>query len=92
VFVTEKTWKPIVFGRPFVMYATPTHEDFLESLGFSVGTKTMGDPVLAAEAIKMMVMGDGEIDSIHVTENRRVADPHRWTSKLYSWLDRTVRD
>jgi len=91
VFVTEKTWKPIVFGRPFVMYATPAHEDFLESLGFSVGTKTMGDPVLAAEAIKMMVMGDGEIDSIHVTENRRVADPHRWTSKLYSWLDRTVR-
>lgn len=92
VFVTEKTWKPILWGRPFIMYATPGHEDFLESLGIAIDEKTMGDPALTAELVKIGAEGDliMRFDNT-IMNNKRAADPHRWTSKLYSWLDRTVR-
>jgi len=93
VFITEKTWKPMMFNRQFVMYATPAHEDFLESIGCSIGYKTMGDPVLAAEAVKMMCEDGNMIsqDKQNPTINRRIADPQRWYRSLYKWLDMTVR-
>ena len=33
VFITEKTWKPVAAGVPFVMYGNPGTMDFLKSIG-----------------------------------------------------------
>ena len=94
VFVTEKTWKPMIAGRIAVIYATPAHEDFLEELGFWFPSKTRGDPAKAAKAMEDLYLNTDPMQAsrrIETIQNRRLADPQRWISMLYSWLDRNVR-
>jgi len=94
VFVTEKTWKPLLAGRIAVIYATPGHEEFLSSFGFWFPANTNGDPAIAAKAIEDLHQNVDPMQSSRAFEtirNQQLADPQRWVSMLYTWLDRNVR-
>ena len=80
VFVTEKTWKPIMQGRPVVFYATPEHEIFLESLGFKFPYKCYGQTEKVVEGLLTA-------NTDYVEHNKTLADPNYWTAKLYDWLE-----
>ena len=91
VFVTEKTWKPMMFRKDILFYATAGHEDFLESLGFEIPLKTGGDPAKIVEHLtNMEKKWDAKwLDAQH--HNHQLCNPQRWISVFYSWLDRNVR-
>ena len=90
-FLTEKTWKPMIAGHPFLFHATADHENFLESLGFEMYLKTYGDVKkitsivsdLAHGGYKSYTFKDWSEIAVH---NRSVANPDRWKSKLHYWL------
>lgn len=91
-FVTEKTWKPFLSKHPAIFYATKSHEEFLESLGFEMYMKTNGDPVKVASIIsdiehggyKDYTLSDWSSIAIH---NQSVASPMNWIYKLHTWLE-----
>lgn len=83
VFVTEKTWKPFYAGKSAIFYATPRHEKFLEKLGFAVPNRTDGDPERVVDILK----SDYCYLEEEIQNNRMMANPDRWISKLYHWLD-----
>lgn len=91
VFVTEKTWKSFIAQRVGIFYATPKHEEFLESLGFEIIYKTGGDPARVADSIEK-VDHNWNINWLEMRKhNKELCNPQRWTSGLFSWLDRNVR-
>jgi hypothetical protein len=90
-FVTEKTWKPLLAKHPVLYYATPKHEEFLESLGFETYVKTNGDPEKVASIVGDIAYG-GQNDYTYRNWNsiadhdRRLTDVELWRDKLYRWL------
>ena len=90
-FITEKTWKPMIAGHPFLFHATTDHENFLESLGFEMYEKTYGDVKKITSMIHTMSnLRSGEYSFNDWTEislhNRSIANPDKWKSKLHYWL------
>jgi hypothetical protein len=91
VFTTEKTWKPLLANHPVLYYATPKHEEFLESLGFEMYIKTYGDPDRVASIVSDIAYGGwGDYtyrnwNSI-ADHNRRLTDAEQWRARLHSWL------
>lgn len=57
-FITEKTYKPLLAGHPFVALATPGHYEYLHKLGFETW------PDLIDESFDMEVNIDRRIDMI----------------------------
>ena len=90
-FITEKTWKPFIGMHPVIFYATPSHEEFLESIGFEMYIKTNGDPEKVATVVNDIAYGGwGDYtyrnwNSI-AAHNRRFANDDWWRNKFHSWL------
>ena len=90
-FVTEKTWKPLLAKHPVLYYATPGHEEFLESLGFEMYIKTNGDPDRLTSIVSDIAYGGwGDYtyrnwNSI-ADHNQRLTDTALWRDRLYNWL------
>lgn len=91
VFTTEKTWKPLVAKHPVLYYATPGHEEFLESLGFEMYIKTHNDPDRLTSIVSDIAYGGwGDYtyrnwNSI-ADHNCRLTNPDLWRDKLHRWL------
>lgn len=92
VFVTEKTWKSLIAEREVIFYATPGHEEFLESLGFELAHKCGSDHNAIADMLKDLDEQwlPSDNNGLH-RHNRELCNPQRWISVLFSWLDRNVR-
>lgn len=82
VFVTEKTWKPIIQNRPAIFYATAEHESFLESIGLVIPYKCYGD---ASRAVQGLLEPQNQS---YLEHNCTLTNPEYWYNKLYDWLDR----
>ena len=56
IYLTEKTWKPLIAGHPFVAQANPGYYNFLQRLGFRtfshVWNENHNDPVDIVETCK----------------------------------------
>lgn len=70
IFLTEKTIKPIAWGKPFIVYAAPGFHKFLVELGFQLYTEvfdysfdSIEDDVERAEAIV------NQINTLHNTRS-----------------------
>ena len=92
-FISEKTWKPILAGHPFIMYATADHTNFLESLGFEMYFKTYGDPAHVASLVADVAdtIKNGNTEPFKDWEkicrhNTDAANPALWKTKLHRWL------
>lgn len=90
-FPTEKTWKPLIARHPVLFYATPNHENFLESLGFEMYVKTNGDTDKLASIVSDIAYGGwGDYtyrnwNSI-ADHNRRLTNAELWRDRLHRWL------
>ena len=90
-FPTEKTWKPLIARHPVLFYATPNHENFLESLGFEMYVKTNSDTDKLASIVSDIAYGGwGDYtyrnwNSI-ADHNRRLTNAELWRDRLYRWL------
>ena len=90
-FPTEKTWKPFLAKHPVLFYATPKHEEFLESLGFEMYVKTYGDPDRLTNVVSDIAYG-GWGDYTYrnwnqiADHNHRLTNVDLWRDRLYRWL------
>lgn len=90
-FLTEKTWKPFLAKHPVLFYATPKHEEFLESLGFEMYVKTYGDPDRLTSVVSDIAYG-GWGDYTYrnwnqiADHNHRLTNVDLWRDRLYRWL------
>jgi hypothetical protein len=90
-FLTEKTWKPFLAKHPVLFYATPKHEEFLESLGFEMYVKTYGDPDRLTSIVSDIAYG-GWGDYTYrnwnqiADHNFRLTNLDLWRDRFYQWL------